>query len=115
MQRREAKMQKQNETDNRNPVDLNEIIYLIWDKAAAGQDTPYFDFVKIHDQVLMSEIKKYSEDLRRTDFSNLDSLRMGDMIESMSTDLFDNITAANMDYLRHGMKIGARLLAELVI
>lgn len=109
-------MQKQNETDNRNPVDLNEIIYLIWDRAAAAdQDTPYFDFVKIHDQILMCGIKKYSVNIRKMDFSNLNSQQTEEIIENASTDLFDNITKANMDYFRHGIKIGAKLLAELVI
>lgn len=108
-------MQTKNDTDNKNPIDLNEIIFLIWDKAAADQDTPYFDFVKIHDQVLMSEIKKFSMDIRKMDFSNLDGLQTEDVIENVSTGLFDNITRANMDYLRHGMKIDAKLLAELII
>lgn len=109
------KMQTQNESDNKNPINLNEIIFHIWDGAAADQDAPYFDFVKIHDQILMSGIKKYSAAIGNIDFSSLDSLQKENMIENMSTDLFDSITKANMDYLRHGMKIGARLLAELVI
>ena len=52
-------MQTQNETtENKNPIDLNEIVFLFWEKAAADQDTPYFDFVKAHDQILMTKIKK---------------------------------------------------------
>lgn len=112
---RSIKMNKQIEADNKNPVNLNEIIFQILDKAAADQDTPYFDFVKIHDQILMTGIKKYSVNIRKMDFSNLDGLQTEDIIENMSTDLLDNITMANMDYLRHGVKIGAKLLAELVI
>ncbi len=108
-------MQIQNKTDSKNPINLNEIIFHLWDKAAADQDVPYFDFIKIHDQVIMSEIKKYSMDIRKIDFSNLDVLQTEDVIENVSTDLFDNITGANMDYFRHGMKIGARLIAELLV
>ena len=52
---------------------------------------------------------------RSIDFSNLDVLQTEDVIENVSTDLFDNITGANMDYFRHGMKIGARLIAELLV
>ena len=40
---------------------------------------------------------------------------MESVIESVSTDLYDSITQANLDYLRHGIKLGARLLAELAI
>lgn len=108
-------MQTQNETESKNPIDLNEIIFHLWDMAAADQDTPYFDFVKIHDQILMSGIKKYSVNIRKMDFSNLNSHQIEDMVESMSTNLYDEITKANMDYFRHGVKIGAKLLAELVI
>ena len=106
-------MQIQN--DNNSPINLNEIIFHLWDKAASDQDAPYFDFVKIHDQVLMSGIKKYSMDIRKMNFSNLNSQQIEDMVESLSTNLYDDITKANMDYLRHGVKIGAKLLAELVI
>ncbi len=108
-------MHTQNESDNKNPIDLNEIIFHLWDIAAADQDTPYFDFVKIHDQILMSGIKKYSVNIRKMDFSNLNSQQIEDMIESLSTNLYDDITKTNLDYLRHGIKIGAKLLAELVI
>lgn len=53
-------MQTQNETtENKNPIDLNEIVFLFWEKAAADQDTPYFDFVKAHDQILMTKMVKY--------------------------------------------------------
>ena len=106
-------MQIQNE--NNNPINLNDIIFHLWEKAASDQDAPYFDFVKIHDQVLMSGIKKYSMDIRKMNFSNLNSQQIEDMIESVSTNLYDDITKTNLDYLRHGIKIGAKLLAELVI
>ena len=108
-------MQTKNETENKNPIDLNEIIFHLWDMVAADQDTPYFDFVKIHDQIFMSGIKKYSVNIRKMDFSNLSSQQIDNMIESMSTNLYDEITKVNMDYFRHGVKIGAKLLAELVI
>lgn len=76
------KMQTQNEFDNKNPINLNEIIFHIWDRAAAAdQDAPYFDFVKIHDQVIMSEIKKYSADIRKMNFSNHNSQQINDIIE----------------------------------
>lgn len=108
-------MQPQNEIESQNPIDLNEIIFHLWNRAAADQDTPYFDFVKIHDQVLMTGIKKYSLNIRKMDFSNLSNQQVDEMIESLSTNLYDDITKANMDYLRHGVKIGARLQAELII
>ncbi len=109
------KMQTKNEADNKNQIDLNEIVFLFWEKAAADQDTPYFDFVKIHDQILMAKIKKYSNDIRKMNLEGMVPEKMESVIESVSTDLYDSITQANLDYLRHGIKIGARLLAELVI
>ncbi len=57
------------QTDNKNPIDLNEIIFHIWDTAASDQNAPYFDFVKVHDHILMSTIKKYSMDIRKMDFT----------------------------------------------
>lgn len=108
-------MRTQDEAGSKNPIDLNEVISHIWDMAAADQDTPYFDFVKIHDQVLMSGIKKYSMNIRKMDFSDMDSRQIDDMVENVSTDLYDDITKSNLDYFRHGIKIGAKLLAELVI
>ena len=109
-------MQTQNETtENKNPIDLNEIVFLFWEKAAADQDTPYFDFVKAHDQILMTKIKKYSNDIQKMNLEGMVPEKMESVIESVSTDLYDSITQANLDYLRHGIKLGARLLAELVI
>lgn len=108
-------MYTQNEDNNKNPIDLNDIIFHLWDRAAADQDAAYFDFVKIHDQAIMDEIKKYSLNIRKMDFSGMDTQQIDDVIEGVSTDLYDNISRANLDYLRHGIKIGARLLADLVI
>lgn len=108
-------MYKKNEFTDKNPIALNEIIFQIWDRAAANQDAAYFDFVKIHDQAIMDEIKKYSLNIRKMDFSGMDTQQIEDVIEGVSTDLYDNISRANLDYLRHGIKIGARLLADLVI
>ena len=93
----------QNETtENKNPIDLNEIVFLFWDKAAADQDTPYFDFVKAHDQILMTKIKKYSNDIQKMNLEGMVPEKMESVIESVSTDLYDSITQANLDYLRQG-------------
>lgn len=108
-------MQTQNETECKNPIDLNEIVFLFWEKAAADQDMPYFDFVKAHDQILMTKIKKYSNDIQKMNLEGMVPEKMESVIESVSTDLYDSITQANLDYLRHGIKLGARLLAELAI
>lgn len=112
---REDKMHTKTELDNKNPIDLNEIIFNLWDNAATNQDTPYFNYVKIHDQLFMSEIKKFSMNIRKMDFSRFDVQTLEDTIENVSTDLYDSITKANLDYFKSGMKIGAKLLAELVI
>lgn len=109
------KLNTKTELDNKNPIDLNEIIFNLWDNAATNQDTPYFNYVKIHDQLFMSEIKKFSMNIRKMDFSRFDVQTLEDTIENVSTDLYDSITKANLDYFKSGMKIGAKLLAELVI
>lgn len=105
----------ENDSGKRKTVDLNQIIFLLLDKAAADPEPSYFDFAKYHDHVIMAEIKKYSSDIRKTDFSGMDSQQKEAVIESMAAGLFDSIAAANMDYLRHGFKTGAKLLAELII
>lgn len=53
--------------------------------------------------------------IRKMDFSRFDVQTLEDTIENVSTDLYDSITKANLDYFKSGMKIGAKLLAELVI
>lgn len=108
-------MHRQSENGSTGPFGLNKLIQFFWEKAASSQEPEYFDFVKIHDRIIMSEIKKYSACIRKMDSSDSGAVLSEDTVENMSADLFDSITAANMDYLRHGMKIGARLLAELVI
>lgn len=100
---------------NENPISLNEIIFQILDRAAADQDAPYFDFIKIHDQAVMDEIKKYSLDIKKIDFSKMSRQQIEDTVESVSTNLYDNISQSNLDYFWHGIKMGARLLADLVI
>lgn len=108
-------MQTKNDANNKNPIDLKEIISIIWDKAAASQDPSYFDFMKIHDQKIMAEIQRYSVDLRKEDFKGLTEQQLEDTIEDVSTDLFDTIVQANFDYFGHGIRVGARLLLELLV
>lgn len=108
-------MHWKNENGSTGPFDLNKLIMLLWEKAASSKEPAYFDFVKIHDRIIMSEIKKYSACIRKTDISDYGTVLPEETVESMSADLFDSITAANLDYLRHGMMIGGRLLAELVL
>ena len=63
----------QNETtENKNPIDLNEIVFLFWDKAAADQDTPYFwFFVKAHDQIFNDKNQKYSNDIQKMNLEGM--------------------------------------------
>lgn len=53
--------------------------------------------------------------MKEKDFSGLDKLQIEHLIEEASTDLKDAVTAANFDYLRGGMKLGVRLLFELMV
>lgn len=100
--------------DNSNIVSLDQIINLIVDNAELCPEPSSFAYTKSHDQIIMSEIKKYSRNISGAGIESMEWQELEDTVESMSEKLFDFISAANLDYLKHGMKFGARLLMELI-
>ena len=49
------------------------------------------------------------------DLSGLDEEQTGYAVEETAADLTDSITKANFDYLKHGMKLGIRMLFDLMV
>ena len=97
-------------SDNSRMVNLDDILDLIIGRESENQEKSYFGFIKI-----LTKIKEYTMDMKEKDFSGLDKLQIEHLIEEASTDLKDAVTAANFDYLRGGMKLGVRLLFELMV
>ena len=83
-------------------------------KKAESQDKSYFDFIKTHDSSILTQIKKYTPEVKDRDFSKLDEVQTEFMIEELVIDLTDTITRANFKYLKSGMKLGVRMLFELM-
>ncbi len=108
-------MNEQNK--DKNPeriITLEEIVDLIMDKSAS-EHKPFFDFIRYNDQLIMTLIKKFSVEISKVDFSKTDPQSLEDTIENLSSDLCDSISDSHMDYFKNGMKVGARLIAELII
>lgn len=102
------------ENGTNDSINLDDIINFVLDKADNQIEACDLDFVKDSEQLLMTAIKAFALDVRKIDISDLDRRQMEDKIESISASLFDQIIEINTIYLKHGMKIGARFLAELV-
>lgn len=100
---------------NNNAVSLNKIINMMLDDTETGQRPSQSDYIKSNDQIIMSEIKKYSQDISNAGLADKSGNEYEEMIERMSESLFDAVSTANLDYLQHGMKLGAKLLLELLI
>jgi len=95
-------------------VSLDDILTIIIDKEAENTEKSCFDFIKAHEISIMQNIKKYTLDVKNKDLLNLDEEQMGYAVEETATELTDTITKANFDYLKHGMKLGIRILFELM-
>ncbi len=105
---------KKNENDIIDSIDLDTILTMIWDLFSVIPDQPRLNFMKIHDMEIMTKIKEYSMDVKDKNFSGMDKQKTEEFIEQACTELFDTITQANFDFFKHGVKLGARLLAEMV-
>lgn len=53
--------------------------------------------------------------MKEKDFLNLDEFQVESMIEEIAINLTDAITKANFDYFKNGMKLGIRMLFELMV
>ncbi len=107
-------MRVKNENDIIDSIDLDTILTMIWDLFSVVSDQPRMNFMKIHDLEIMTQIKEYSIDIKDKNFSGMDSHKTEEFIEQACTELFDTITQANFDFFRQGVRLGSRLLAEMV-
>lgn len=107
-------MNEKNETDSIDAIDLDKILAMVWDFLSDIPEKPRFNFMKIHDDEIMTEIKKYSQKVKCENFEGMEELKTEELIEQICSELFDSITQVNFDFFKHGARLGARLFAELV-
>ncbi len=100
--------------DDNKSISLDQIVDMLLDKAEAGPEPSQFDYVKLHNRNVMTEIKNFARHVRNPEFSNISDRELEDVAENQSPDLLDTICQANSAYFKHGMKLGARLLLELI-
>lgn len=96
-------------------IDLDMILVLICDLVGTFTKNPKFDFLKVHDTKIMTELKNYSICIKNKNFSDMDDNEIEEFFEEQSINLFDAISQSNFDFLRNGTKMGAQLLADLVL
>jgi len=108
-------MQIKFESDNDSKaVSLDQIIDLFMDNAESDSKNERFDFIKLHDLKIMTEIKNYSRHIRNPEFDCISDQKLECVAENQSSKLLDAIYCANVDYLKNGIKLGARLLLDLL-
>ena len=100
--------------DNRKAVSLDQIIDLFMDNVESDPKNKRFAFVRTHDRNVMEEIKNYSRHIRKPEFDNISDQELECVAENQSSRLIDTVYLANIEYLKNGMKLGARLLADLL-
>ena len=72
-------------------------------------------FITKHDEhKIMDEINKYTNNILKANMKSLDLLKKKEIIENMSTGLFEQISESNFDYCQLGVKIGVNLILELL-
>ena len=100
--------------DNGKAVSLDEIIDMVMDNAESDRKRQQFEFIKAHDQNIMKEIKNYSKYIRKPEFDNISEQKLECIAENQSSKLLEAVYMANIAYLKNGMKLGARLLLDLL-
>ncbi len=108
-------MNDKNETDIIGSIDLDKILTMVWDFLSDVPEKPRFNFMKLHDDEIMTQIKEYSMDVNGKNFSGMDRQNVEEFIEQDCVKLFDTITQANFDFFKQGARLGARLVAELCV
>lgn len=96
-----------------NAVSLDRIIDMVLENAESDQQEQ-FDYMKHFDQKFMEEIKKYSHAIRNPKLDKTTPKQLEAVIENQSSDLHDVMSDAGIAYLKHGMKLGARVVFELL-
>ena len=102
-------------SDDNKAVSLDQIIDLFMSNVESDPKSERFAFIKIHDQNIMSEIKNYSRHIRKPEFDDISEQNLECVVEKQSSKLLDSIYCANIDYLKSGMKLGARLILDLLV
>lgn len=105
------------ETDGKDSrmISLDDILTMLINKEAENPEKSYFDFIKTHDSSILTQVKKYTLEVKEKDFSKFDEIQTESMIEESAVDLTDAVTKANFEYLKSGMKLGVRMLFELMV
>ncbi len=101
--------------DSSCTVSMDDILAMMIDKEAESQDKSYFDFIKTHDNEILTQIKKYTADIKEKDLSDLNEFQKETLIEETATGITDAVVIANFEYLKSGIKLGVRLLFELMV
>ena len=104
-------MKKEHVTDT---VDLDMMLSMLCDVIGAASKDSKFDFLKIHDSKIMTQIKKYSECIKDKNFSDMDDVQTEEFYEQESADIFDAISLVNFDFFSNGVRMGAQLLAQML-
>ena len=102
------------EADSSRMINLDDILAMLIDKDAESQSKSYFDFIKTHDSSILTQIKKYTADIKEKDLSDLNEFQKETLIEETATGITDAVVKANFAYLKSGMKLGVRMLFELM-
>lgn len=75
---------------------------------------PQFIYMKVYEHKIMGEIKKYSLAIQNLEYDRLSGQELEESIESLSSGLYDAMVESEIAYLKHGMKLGAELILELL-
>lgn len=96
--------------EKESSVSLDRIVDMVLDNIEVGQQFAF----KCHEQKFMDEIRKYTHDIRVLEFGNMSRQEQDEVVESQSSDLHETMSGACIACLKHGMKLGAELILELL-
>lgn len=71
-------------------------------------------YMKLHEYNIMEEIRKFSLAVRKPEYINISGRELEELIEDQSSALHNALSEAEIAYLKHGMKLGAELMLELL-
>lgn len=105
-------MKKEHVTDT---VDLDMVLATLCDVIGAASKDSKFNFMKVHDHRIMVQIKKYSRCIRDKNFTDMNDDQTEQFYEEESAHILDAVSAANFDFFSNGVRLGAQLLAEMLL
>ncbi len=104
-------MKKEYVTD---AVDLDMVLATLCDVIGAAPEDSKFNFLKINDHRIMTQIKKYSRCIKDKNFADMDNDKAEQFYEEECADILDAVNQANFDFFINGVRLGAQLLAEML-